>query len=348
MTDDDPHGRVADAVATLRRVALLLERAQASGYRSEAYRTAARTVEAQPADRVAALADAGSLTDLPGVGATTADVVARVLAGRDVPTLDELEAQARAADDALPDAAARLHGALRGDLHTHTEASDGSAPVQEMVLAALELGREYVAVTDHSPRLTVAHGLSAARLRAQLDQLAALRPAVAPFEVLSGIEVDVLDDGTLDQDPDLLDELDVVVASVHSKLRMDRDAMTRRMLAAVRDPRTDVLGHCTGRRLTGRPRPPSDFDARAVFDACAEHGVAVEINSRPDRLDPPHALLQVAVDAGCEFTIDSDAHAPGQLDWLRAGCERAAAHGIGPERVVTTRSAQEVRARGRR
>ncbi|TFH69476.1 PHP domain-containing protein [Cellulomonas sp. HD19AZ1] len=348
MTDDGPHGRVADAVATLRRVAFLLERAQASGYRSEAYRTAARTVEAQPADRVAALAEAGSLTDLPGVGAKTADVVARVLAGRDVPTLDELEAQARAADDALPDAAARLHGALRGDLHTHTEASDGSAPVQEMVLAALELGREYVAVTDHSPRLTVAHGLSAARLRAQLDQLAALRPAVAPFEVLSGIEVDVLDDGTLDQDPDLLDELDVVVASVHSKLRMDRDAMTRRMLAAVRDPRTDVLGHCTGRRLTGRPRPPSDFDARAVFDACAEHGVAVEINSRPDRLDPPHALLQVAVDAGCEFTIDSDAHAPGQLDWLRAGCERAAAHGIGPERVVTTRSAQEVRARGRR
>ncbi len=348
MTDGDPQGRVAHAVAALRRVAFLLERAQASGYRSEAYRTAARTVESQSADRVAALADAGSLTDLPGVGAKTADVVARVLAGRDVPTLDELEAQAGAADDALPDAAARLHGALRGDLHTHTEASDGSASMQEMVLAALELGREYVAVTDHSPRLAVAHGLSAARLRAQLDTIVALRPAVAPFDVLSGIEVDVLDDGTLDQDPDLLDELDVVVASVHSSLRMDRDAMTRRMLAAVRNPRTDVLGHCTGRRVTGRLRPPSEFDARAVFDACAEHGVAVEVNSRPDRLDPPHALLQVAVDAGCEFTIDSDAHAPGQLDWLRAGCERAAAHGIGPDRVVTTRSAQEVRARGRR
>lgn len=348
MTDDGPHGRVASAVAALRRVAFLLERAQASGYRSEAYRTAARTVESQSADRVAALADAGSLTDLPGVGAKTADVVARVLAGRNVSTLDELEAQAGAADDALPDAAARLHGALRGDLHTHTEASDGSASMQEMVLAALELGREYVAVTDHSPRLAVAHGLSAARLRAQLDTIVALRPAVAPFDVLSGIEVDVLDDGTLDQDPDLLDELDVVVASVHSSLRMDRDAMTRRMLAAVRNPRTDVLGHCTGRRVTGRLRPPSEFDARAVFDACAEHGVAVEVNSRPDRLDPPHALLQVAVDAGCEFTIDSDAHAPGQLDWLRAGCERAAAHGIGPDRVVTTRSAQEVRARGRR
>ena len=158
----------------------------------------------------------------------------------------------------------------------------------------------------------------------------------------------MLDDGTLDQDPELLDELDVVVASVHSKLRMDRAAMTRRMLAAVRDPRTDVLGHCTGRQVAGKHRPPSEFDAQAVFDACAEHGVAVEINCRPDRLDPPHALLQVAVDAGCEFTIDSDAHAPGQLDWLRVGCARAVAHGITADRVVTARTADEVRARGRR
>ncbi|ADG74798.1 PHP domain protein [Cellulomonas flavigena DSM 20109] len=334
------------AVATLRRVAFLLERAQARRYRSEAYRTAARTVERQAPGRLATLAAAGALTDLPGVGRSTADVVRRALAAEPVPALDELEAQTAAAAASSPEAAA-LHAALRGDLHSHTEASDGAAPVQEMVLTALDLGRDYLAVTDHSPRLTVAHGLSAARLRAQLADLAALRPALAPFDVLSGIEVDILDDGSLDQEPDLLDELDVVVASVHSKLRMDAAAMTRRMLAAVRNPRTDVLGHCTGRRLTGRQRPPSEFDARAVFDACAEHGVAVEINCRPDRLDPPHRLLQAAVDAGCVFTIDSDAHAPGQLDWLRAGCERAVAHGIGPDRVVTTRSAGEVRARGR-
>lgn len=336
------------AVATLRRIAFLHERAQASRYRAEAYRGAARVVEGLAPARLAALDAAGALTDLPGVGARTADVVHRSLTGEPVPVLDDLEAVAAAQDATLTGEAAALHAALRGDLHTHTEASDGAVPVQEMVLSALELGRDYLAVTDHSPRLTVAHGLSAARLRAQLAELAALGPAVAPFEVLSGIEVDVLDDGTLDQDPDLLDELDVVVASVHSKLRMDRAAMTRRMLAAVRDPRTDVLGHCTGRQVGGRHRPPSEFDARAVFDACAEHGVAVEINCRPDRLDPPHALLEVAVDAGCEFTIDSDAHAPGQLDWLRTGCERAVAHGIGADRVVTTRSAQEVRARGRR
>jgi putative hydrolase len=154
--------------------------------------------------------------------------------------------------------------------------------------------------------------------------------------VLTGIEVDILDDGTLDQDPALLDELDVVVASVHSKLRMDRAAMTRRMVKAVRDPRTDVLGHCTGRRLLGRQRPESEFDARAVFDACAEHSVAVEINCRPDRLDPPHELLTVAVEAGCDFAIDTDAHAPGQLDWQSAGCLRAAQHGITADRVLTT------------
>lgn len=345
MTPDEDQQR---AVAALTRIAFLLERAQASPYRAEAYRAAARTVARQQPGRLSTLAAAGALTDLPAVGRSTADVVARVLARRAVPALDELEQQAAADDAPLSPAAAALHDALRGDLHTHTEASDGAVPAHEMVLAAVALGRDYLAVTDHSPRLTVARGLSAARLREQLRTLDALRPAVAPFEVLSGIEVDVLDDGTLDQEPDLLDELDVVVASVHSRLRMDRDAMTQRLLTAVRNPRTDVLGHCTGRKVAGRQRPPSDFDARAVFDACAEHGVAVEINCRPERLDPPHELLQVAVDAGCAFSIDSDAHAPGQLDWLRTGCERAAAHGIGADRVVTTLTAAEVRERGRR
>ncbi|GEA88722.1 PHP domain-containing protein [Cellulomonas cellasea] len=322
-------------VATLRRVAFLLERAQESGYRAEAFRGAARAVERLGADEVAARVAAGTLTDLPGVGARTAQVAADVAAGGAVDYLADLEQRlGTRASDAGPGAA--LRAALRGDLHSHTEASDGSSPLQEMVLAAVDLGHEYLAITDHSPRLTVANGLSAARLRVQLEQVAALNRAVTPFRVLTGIEVDILDDGTLDQDPDLLDELDVVVASVHSKLRMGREEMTRRMVAAVSDPRTDVLGHCTGRRLTGRPRPESEFDARAVFEACAEHGVAVEINSRPDRLDPPHALLDVAIEAGCVFSIDSDAHAPGQLDWQVAGCERAVEHDLGPERIVCT------------
>jgi putative hydrolase len=320
-------------VAALRRAAFLLERGGATSYRADAFRAAVRALERLDAAEVRTRLAAGTLTDLVGIGARTAEVATAAAGGGPVPYLEDLEARYPAST--ATGAGADLLAALRGDLHAHTEASDGSTPVQEMVLAAMDLGHEYLAITDHSPRLTVANGLSPDRLRAQLDQIAALNRAIAPFRVLTGIEVDVLDDGSLDQEPDLLDRLDVVVASVHSKLRMDSAAMTRRMRAAVANPRVDVLGHCTGRQLTGkRQRPASEFDAAAVFAACAEHGVAVEVNCRPDRLDPPHALLDVAAGAGCLFTVDTDAHAPGQLSWQAVGCDRAAAHGIGPERVL--------------
>jgi putative hydrolase len=340
--------RQADAVGALRRIAFLLERAQASRYRAEAFRGAARSIERQDADRLVALAASGSLVDLPAVGARTADVVAHVLRGKPVEYLDTLEQELVAARESVDPPTRALRERLRGDLHSHTEASDGATPIQEMVLAALELGHEYLAITDHSPRLTVANGLSAARLRAQVEQVVALNGAVGPFRVLTGIECDILDDGGLDQDPELLDQLDVVVASVHSKLRMESGPMTRRMIAAVSNPRTDVLGHCTGRQVKGKSRPPSEFDARAVFDACAEHGVAVEINCRPDRLDPPHELLAIAIEAGCDFSIDTDAHAPGQLDWLEAGCARAAQHDLDPARVITTWPVDELLARTHR
>ncbi len=323
----------ADAVAALRRVAFLLERAQASAYRSDAFRHAARAIERMDADELQARLDGSSLTDLPGIGDRTASIAVAAARGEPVEYLERLEEEDAASREPRPGDALRAR--LRGDLHTHTDASDGGSPMQEMVLAAIEIGHEYMAITDHSPRLTVANGLSAARLRAQLDQVAALNRAVAPFRVLTGIEVDILDDGSLDQDPELLARLDVVVASVHSKLRMDRAAMTRRMVAAVGNPHVDVLGHLTGRQLTGRrQRPASEFDAEAVLSACAENGVAVEVNCRPDRLDPPHALFDQAIDLGCLFTIDSDAHAPGQLDWQIAGCDRAAAHGLDADRVL--------------
>jgi putative hydrolase len=201
-----------------------------------------------------------------------------------------------------------------------------------------------MALTDHSPRLTVARGLSALRLVEQLRLLEQLNSDLAPFRMLTGIEVDILEDGGLDQRDDLLDSLDVVVASVHSKLRMPAEPMTARMLAAVRNPHVDVLGHCTGRLITGRGRPESVFDAQAVFTACRENGVAVEINCRPERQDPPDDLLRIAADLGCVFAIDTDAHAPGQLDWLDSGCVRAEDFGIAPERVINTRSADQVTA----
>ncbi len=147
-----------------------------------------------------------------------------------------------------------------------------------MAEAARALGHEWIALTDHSPRLTVANGLSAERLEAQLELVAALNEELAPFRILTGIEVDILADGSLDQRDDLLARLDVVVASVHSELRMPAGPMTARMVAAVRNPHTDVLGHCTGRMLGGRARrPESAFDPAAVFGACREYGVAVEI-----------------------------------------------------------------------
>jgi len=209
-----------------------------------------------------------------------------------------------------------------------------------MAFTAIELGHDYLVLTDHSPRLTVAHGLSAERLGRQLGVVDAVNDHLAGsgFTLLKGIEVDILDDGSLDQTEEMLRRLDVRVASVHSKLKMDAAAMTQRMVAAVRDPLTNVLGHCTGRLVTGNrgTRPGSQFDARAVFEACAESGTAVEINARPERRDPPTRLLELARDIGCLFSIDSDAHAPGQLDFQVYGCERAEEAGIDPDRIVNT------------
>ncbi|MEV6520481.1 PHP domain-containing protein [Longispora sp. NPDC051575] len=330
-----------DAVADLRAIAFALERAGEAAYRVRAFRKAADAVGALPADEVARRAADGTLTKVPGIGEVTARCVAESLAGEEPVYLRRLLATA---DTPLDEATSALVAALRGDCHTHSDWSDGGAPIGEMVAAAIALGREYLVVTDHSPRLTVARGLSADRLAEQLDLIAALNATVPPgFRILTGIEVDINADGTLDQTDELLGRLDVVVASLHSRLRDPSELLTPRMLAAVANPHVDILGHCTGRivradsaRAGGRTRPPSEFDAPAVFAACAEHGVAVEVNARPDRLDPPKRLLRLAEEAGCLFAVDSDAHAPGQLDWLRGGCERAARCGVRADRIVNT------------
>jgi putative hydrolase len=322
-----------DPVAALREIAYLMERVLAEPYRVKAFRAAAEVVAALAPQEFQARAAAGTWRELPGLGETTATVVAQAVAGRVPDRLAKLRADA----GPLATAGGELLKQLRGDLHTHTEASDGTASIEVSRAAATALGHEYLAITDHSPRLTVANGLSVERLQDQLERLIALN-AEPGCRLLSGIEVDILSDGGLDQTPAMLTRLDVVVASVHSELRMPSESMTRRMVAAVANPFTNILGHCTGRLITGGrgTRPQSTFDAEVVFEACRQFDVAVEINSRPERVDPPDDLLAIAIETGCLFAIDSDAHAPGQLEFPAHGAARAVALGVPAERIVNT------------
>ncbi len=325
-----------DPAEDLRSIAFCLERALEPSYRVKAFRTAAETVHRTPTDELSTRAANGTLTELPGLGKVTALVVTEALAGQEPVYLRRVRTLG---ETPVSVGAAALRAALRGDCHTHSDWSDGGSSIEDMALAAGALGHDYLVLTDHSPRLTVARGLSPQRLREQLLVVAELNDRLAPFRILTGIECDINLDGSLDQEPELLAELDLVVASVHSKLRMPGEQMTARMVAAISNPHTDVLGHCTGRQVLGhgrggKGRPESEFDAEVVFAACAQFDVAVEVNSRPERLDPPKRLLRLAVEAGCRIAIDTDAHAPGQLSWQSIGCERAYLCGVTPDRIV--------------
>ncbi len=333
--------------ADLRAIAFCLERALEPTYRVRAFRAAAAVVDGLSRAELQGRADEGSLGELPGIGSVTALVISESLAGEEPNYLRRVSSLG---GTPVSEGAAALRAALRGDCHVHSDWSDGGSPIEHMACAARDLGHEWMVLTDHSPRLKVARGLTAERLRAQLDVVRELNERLGaeaaqgerPFRVLTGIECDINEDGTLDQEPELLAELDLVVASVHSKLRMDSADMTPRMVAAISNPQTDVLGHCTGRMVREKKRPESAFEADLVFAACAQFGVAVEVNSRPERLDPPKRLLRLAVEAGCSVAIDTDAHAPGQLAWQELGCERAYLTGVTADRVVNTWTAQQL------
>ncbi len=344
---------VRSPAADLRRVMYLLDRALAPSQKVRAFTKAADLVDELGDDEVAARVQDGTLEDLPGIGSSTGQVITDAVLGDEPRYLTRLEDGT--AIELSPEARP-YRDALRGDCHSHSTWSDGGASVEAMARTAIDLGHDYLVLTDHSPRLTVAHGLDRDRLLAQLDEVDHVNATLAPFRILTGIEVDIFEDGSLDQDVDLLERLDVVVASAHSKLKMDGKDMTKRLVMAVANPHVDILGHCTGRKLkptrtkSGVPtlgtsevvRAQSNFDAEVVFAACAQFDTAVEINCRPERQDPPDELLALALEWDCKVAIDTDAHAPGQLEWQAYGCEKAAAHEVPIERIVNTWGADDL------
>jgi putative hydrolase len=321
----------------LTRIASLLERQHEPRYRVQAFRRAAVAIRDVPIEELRHLAERGRLRDLTNVGDTTAAVIVEALAGKTPAYLEKLESEVVEPGSAAGNA---IRAALRGDLHVHSDWSDGGDTIRTMAERVRSVGHEYFALTDHSPRLKIAHGLSPERLREQLDVIAELNRelngAPQPLRILSGIEVDINEDGSLDQEPELLAEIDVVVASVHSKLRMDKAGMTRRMVAAMAHPDSDILGHCTGRLVTGRGRPESEFDVDAVLDTCLQFDKALEINCRPERLDPPRRILRRAVELGLKVSIDTDSHAAEQLDWQPFGTDRAAECEVPVDSIVNS------------
>jgi putative hydrolase len=320
-----------EPLLALERIAYLLELRGDPRYKVEAFRRAADVVATTPEATITELGATRRLKDLSGIGDTTARVIEEALAGGVPSYLERLEQDSGTEQSTGGD---EVRAWLRGDLHVHTTWSDGGAELEAMARTAMELGHDYLAVTDHSPQLTIARGLEPARLREQLDLIDRINQELAPFRILTGIEVDILDDGALDQEEDLLARLDVVVASVHSQLRMEERSMTVRMITAIANPHMDILGHCTGRLIKGRGRKESTFDAELVFAACRELDKAVEVNCRPERLDPPRRLLAMVDAMGLKVAIDTDAHARGQLAWHGYGCARVAETGIGPDRIV--------------
>lgn len=319
----------------------LLDRSLAPNQKVRAFQHAGEIVDSLDPEELATRAESATLTQLDGIGASTGSVIGDAVMGRPNTYLERLERSTRID----PGVGGELTSRLRGDCHTHTTWSDGGSSIEVMARAAMTLGHDYLVVTDHSPRLTIAHGLSPERLAQQVVEIEALNERLAPFRILTGIEVDILVDGTLDLDDDLLERLDVVVASVHSKLSMPRDEMTRRMVRAVANPHVDILGHCTGRKVTGRGRAQSSFDAEIVFTACAQFATAVEVNCRPERQDPPEELLLLALQVGCDIAIDTDAHSPGQLEWLPYGADKAVRCGVPDERIINARSADDLLSR---
>jgi putative hydrolase len=323
---------LVDAVAVaqvLSEIGYLLRQDAKEVFRAKAFSAAAWSIAVVRPD-LAKLRKEDKLASLPGVGAGIAKVIADVLdtgQSRYLDRLREQYGQPARADESRLDLKK-----YQGDLHSHTKWSDGRATMLEMAQGAKALGYRYMCVTDHSPRIKVVNGLGAERLLAQSKEMAEVQEQVPGITLLQGIEVDILEDGALDLPDGVLEILDFVIASPHVKLRQEPQAMTARMLRAVSHPHVDLIGHPTGRRPGSREGANYDFEA--VFKEAARHGVAVEIDCDPARMDLSPELARLALDLGCSFALSSDAHAPEEFAYVPMGAWMARRAGIPAARIV--------------
>jgi len=251
------------------------------------------------------------------------------------PELRENQGEIEAAEKGLLPRLVNLPD-IRGDLHSHTPATDGRNDLQTLAQAAREKGFEYLAITDHSKRMTLVHGLNATRLARQVRDIDKLNAAFNGFRLLKSIEVDILEDGSLDLSDDILDELDLVVAAIHSRFTLTRDKQTERLIRAMDNPRVTILAHPTGRLIN--ERKPMDLDLERLLKAAQERGCFVELDSQPTRLDLTDAACRMAHDLGVKVSLSTDAHSAVELDFMRHGIAQARRGWLTAADVINTRT----------
>jgi len=331
---------VVDAIAAsqvLSEIGYLLRQDPDEKFRAKAFSGAAWSLAVERPD-LESLHRTNELTSLEGVGAGIGKVLAEVIETGHSRYLDRLREQMK--QPAREDETVLDFSRYRGDIHSHSKWSDGKATMLEMARGAEAMGYSYLGVTDHSPRIKVVNGLDANRLLEQSREMAEVQAQVAGVALLQGIEVDILEDGTLDLPDMVLELLDVVIASPHVKLRQEPAAMTERMLRAVSHPHVDVIGHPTGRRPGSREGASYDFEA--VFKEAARNNVALEIDCDPARMDLSPEMARLALDLGCSFSLDADAHAPAEFAYVPMGMWMARRAGIPEDRILNFKALEDL------
>ena len=331
---------VVDAVAaaqTLSEIGYLLRQQEKERYRARAFSSAAWSIAIERPN-LEKLAMTDSLTSIEGVGEGIARVLKDMVETGQSRYLNRLREQMQ--QPARDDETALDFKRYQGDIHSHTDWSDGKVTMLEMARGAQAMGYKYLGITDHSPRITVVHGLDAERLLAQSKQMAEVQEQVEGVTLLQGIEVDILEDGSLDLPDAVLEILDVVIASPHVKLRQEPSAMTERMMRAVSNPHVDVIGHPTGRRPGSREGANYDFEA--VFKEAAKKNVRLEIDCDPARMDLSPEMARLARDLGCSFVMDADAHAPAEFAYVPMAMWMGSRAGIPEERILNFKPLDEL------